>query len=139
MVPVAEVQVAWGNLAAGVKVYVARREGEFLCEGPCNRLDLHHGEPLEEDTESVVRIWTTREQCERYCAIQKELIDVNPTNPGIRVDECLLADVWKHLNHIVGNSLADFQVTPRIELCRFSWEGEPVVIDTLFSAYEPFN
>lgn len=136
LVPAVEVEVAYRNLAAGVSVFVARKEREFLCEGPFERLDLHYEAPVDDDTEAVVRLWQAPEDCERYCAIWRELLDIGPQNKAVDVLRVSLKDVWHHLAAVVSNSYADYQVPVRIELCRFGPDGDPVVIDTLFSERE---
>lgn len=134
--PAVEVEVAYRNLAAGVSVFATRKEGEFLCEGPSERLDLTADALLDEDTESVIRLFTDIEDAERYAAIWRELLDLSPRNQAVAMMRVSLRDVWKHLGAAVANSYGDYQVPPRIELCRLSNDGEVVVIDTLFTERE---
>jgi hypothetical protein len=126
---------AWAYLSSVGVVYIARKDGEFLCEGPYERLDLGvPGRPeADDDTESCIRIFLTRTECEDYCAIWRELLGVGPNNQQLRPVKAILPDIWKHLELIVANSYVDYQVPPSIDLCTIVPGSYPVPIDSLFS------
>ena len=141
MLPAASIADVWKRLDEGRIVFVARKGGEYLCEGPYERLDLMAADrPLaDEDTESCIRLFFSRDECEEYCATWRELLGVGPENKQVDVMAVTLSDVWKNLGSIVANSYADYQQPPRIDLCTTFGGGSPVPIDTQFSELEELN
>lgn len=141
MVHASDIANAWRRLNVGAMVFIARKDGEYLCEGPMERLDLGAPGPstADEETESAIRVFFSAAECDEYCGIWKELLGVGPENQQVRTMVALLPDIWKHLQTIVVNSYADYTVPPRIELCSLIPGGYPTVIDTLFSEREEMN
>jgi hypothetical protein len=138
----ADIAEAWTRLAKGRVVFLARRDGEYLCEGPFERLDLGSTGSLplaDDDTEACIRLFFTRDECEEYCATWRELLGLGPMNQVVQPVAAVVQDVWKHLCSIVANSYADYHVPPRIDLCRLTPGSYPTVIDTLFSEREELH
>lgn len=139
----AGVSEAWYRLGRGAHVFIARKDGEYLCEGPQERLDL--GAPgqavLDDDTESCIRLFFTKQECDEYCGIWRELlgVGVGPENQQIRTVEAILPDIWKHLAVIVANSYCDYQVSPRIDVCTLQPGNYPTPLDTLFTEQAELN
>lgn len=136
----ADIADAWCRLSKGQAVFVARKDGEFLCEGPYERLDLGTpGRAANDDTEACIRLFFLQAECDAYCAIWRELLNIGPENQRVRTMKAVLPDIWKHLAVIVSNSYADYQVPPRIDLCRLKHNEYPTLIDTLFSEREEMH
>lgn len=141
MQSIALTRAAWSYLAKAGPLYLARKGGEFLCEGPYERLDLGGTESstANDTTESCVRVFLTREACEAYCVIWRELLGVEPSNQGVRPMPVALNTLWSHINSIVSNSYFNYQVPCRIDICKIQAGEYPVHIDTIFSELEEMN
>jgi len=136
-----DIAAAWHRLNKAHLIFIARKDGEYLCEGPYERLDLGvPGRPTADDeTEACIRIFFSRDECDEYCAIWREMLGVGPENQQVQTVAGILSDVWKHLGYIGANSYADYQVPARIDLCKLTPGGYPEPIDTLFSEWEELH
>jgi hypothetical protein len=141
MTTTALIQATWDYVALGRPLFVARKEREFLCEGPYERMDLGgKDQPQVDDmTESCIRVFLTRGECEQYCRLWREMLDVGPENQGVRVMPVALNTMWTHLHAMVANSYFDYTVPCRIDICALHDDEYPVCIDTLFSEREEMN
>lgn len=137
----AELNVAWSDISLGVPLFIVRKNGEYLCEGPYDRMDMLP-EDADDETESSIRLFTEPDDCQRYCDDWRRLLGDEPDNDGAHVLRVLTVDlkeVWQHLGSIVMNSYVEHKTPPRIELCRLNHVGTPFVLDTLFSEREEMN
>jgi len=137
----AELAVIWSDIQAGYPLFVVRKDREYLCEGPYDRMDLPAHE-ADEDTESVIRLFTERADATRYCADWRRMMGDEPLQEGLHHLHVLLVnihDVWRHLGAIVTNSYVEYQTPPRLEICRLNPAGTPVVLDTLFTEQAEMN
>ncbi len=139
----------WHELGKGI-VYLVTNGQEFLVEGPDerqDRLDEEESpvevtssgdspffEPVED--EAVLRVFTDHEDAWLYCEMQQENYDTD--NTTMRVLTFKLDDLFTLRKAIDNNSQSDFDVNARADVCTLR-EGEPVVLDTLWTSSAQAN
>lgn len=140
---VAAICEVWKHLERGGIIFLANKGGEFLCEGPEERSDLRHLGPVvqdeDEEIEACIRVFLTKEECEEYCSMWRELFDLAPGSSQIQPVAAILSDIWKRLPVLIANAYADYQVPTRLDVCRLPHEGYPIPLDTLYSEHEHIN
>lgn len=120
-----ELSEVWHQLARG-DVFLVTNGREFLVEGPDERQDRGDGE------EAVLRIWTHHEDAWVYCESQQEYYDVD--SDVMHVIGFTVPDIFDLKRAIEVNAAKDFGAPVRADVCVLK-DGEPVVLDTLWSAF----
>lgn len=119
-----ELSEVWKSLEKST-VFVAHNGREFLVEGPEDRQDRW---PETEDDQGVLRIWVDSEDAWMYAEEQEENYEQR-----IRVMQVDVERLFKLKHLVINNGFADFGVHVRADVCVLR-NGEPIVVDTLWSA-----
>ena len=118
-----ELSETWHQL--GQTVFATANGREFLVEGPDERQDRE-----EDSDEAVLRVFLDPEDAWLYCEEQQEYAE-KPEQ--MRVRGFSLAELFALRSAVENNAIADFGATVRADVCTLR-NGEPVVIDTLWSS-----
>ncbi len=119
-----ELSEAWHHLESHT-VFLAVVDREFFVEGPEERQDR------EEDVEdAVLRIFLDAEDAWLYCEEQQEY---SQESIRMRVRGFTMRELFNLRSAIENNVIADFGATVRADVCTLR-DGEPVVVDTLWSS-----
>jgi len=127
-----ELRTVWCGIDSGYPFYVVAKNGEYLCEGPNQRLDLAAGE-VDEETESCIRLFPSHAHATAYAGVWRELLEAEPGNNQLKVIKATVEEIWNHIDAIDSNSFAEFGVSARLDICKLNEFKTPICIHTLRS------
>lgn len=119
---------AWSHIEKHT-FFAVTNGGEFLVEAPYERQDRD-----QESEEAVLRVFTDHEDAWLYCEDQQE--NYAADDDVMHVKGITLAELYKFKEPILKNGLVDFGVAVRVDACTLR-EGEPIVLDTLWTSEQP--